>query len=128
MILDSLTGWVFLRFDGRISREVYWLGLMFLWSVFGMFLSMFQNVPDMRVIAAFGLFLHVLFMIWATVALVVKRAHDKGLPGVVAFLLVVPFLGEMTVIYLGVVAGDPGPNPFGRAANVLPNPGAPPGG
>jgi len=121
MIFDSTTRWFFLSLDGRISREAYWLGLMFLWSIFGLIITLIVNVPAMKTVAALALFPYMIFMVWAFATLLVKRAHDLGMSGFVAFLVVVPVLDLAVIVFLGAAAGDPRPNRYGPRADAPPD-------
>ncbi len=105
-------GWLFFLFDGRIGREVYWLALGFVWSVFLALVSTLGS--DVEAATSGGLF-WIAFLVsqWAELALLVKRLHDRGLPGFWALIKFLPFIGLVWMILAGVMRGDEGPNSYG---------------
>lgn len=105
-------GWLFFRFDGRIGREVYWLSLGFIWSLFLAIVTMLGT--DLEAAASGGVF-WAAFIIsqWAELALLVKRLHDRGLPGFWALVKFLPFAGLAWMILAGVMMGDRGQNSYG---------------
>ena len=48
-----------------------------------------------------------------TLAVIVRRLHDTGKPGAMAFLLLIPFVNFILLIVWGASTGTPGPNQFG---------------
>ncbi|MFI6425939.1 DUF805 domain-containing protein [Promicromonospora sp. NPDC050880] len=48
-----------------------------------------------------------------TLAVVVRRLHDTGKSGALAFLLLIPVVNVILLIVWGASAGTPGPNQFG---------------
>jgi uncharacterized membrane protein YhaH (DUF805 family) len=108
--------WLLFRFDGRIGRELYWLGLGFIWSLFLAGVMMLGG--DFEVAASAAAF-WVMFLVsqWIELALLVKRLHDRDLPGFWALIKFLPFVGLLWMILAGVMAGDGGPNSYGGAAD-----------
>lgn len=110
--------WLLASLEGRISREPFWLGLLLLNLVMAILLGTAMRhehwVPMISTIVPFV----VPVMLWFEIALIAKRAHDKGLTGFVAILALVPFANIALVLFLGIVPGDPGPNNFGRQTNM----------
>ncbi len=123
--------WLFFRFDGRIGREAYWLGLGFIWVLFlGLVMALGEDLEE----AAEGGLFWVAFIIsqWAELALLVKRLHDRALPGLWALVKFIPFAGILWMILAGLMSGDDGANGYGegpeqRGAGPL-SPGPPRGG
>ena len=54
----------------------------------------------------------------------VKRLHDLNASGLFAIVLLFPPASLVATILLGIIPGKPGPNRFGEAADVLPEPAA----
>lgn len=109
--------WALFGFDGRISREVYWLGN------FGCgFLAIALTLPTINeltgqiVMAPWSPLIAPPF-VWAGIALAVKRLHDRGLTGLFALALLVPLLNILATFIIGVIPGDRGANRFGPATN-----------
>jgi uncharacterized membrane protein YhaH (DUF805 family) len=93
---------LFVSFEGRISRLQFWLGTIavtVLASVvqWALGVPIMETAPDFRgrVIA----FVIGLISLYPTIAIAVKRLHDRNQPGTYAWLLVIAFavalLGEL---------------------------------
>jgi uncharacterized membrane protein YhaH (DUF805 family) len=54
-----------------------------------------------------------LALLLPTLAVIVRRLHDTGKPGAMAFLLLIPFVNFILLIVWGASTGTPGPNQFG---------------
>ena len=57
----------------------------------------------------------------AQFVLAAKRCHDLALSGAMTLLLLVPVVGLLWLVALGVVAGDRGPNLYGPPPRFDPN-------
>ncbi|MCW2306541.1 DUF805 domain-containing protein [Rhodobium gokarnense] len=110
--------WLFAGIDGRISREPYWLGMFFLHLITIILLGTAVRYPQTQPMVGAILTFAAIPMVWAEIALMAKRAHDYGLTGFVALLALVPFVNILTEIFLGVMAGEKGPNAYGKRANI----------
>jgi uncharacterized membrane protein YhaH (DUF805 family) len=55
-----------------------------------------------------------LLMLWPQLAMQIKRWHDIGLSGWMCVLSMIPFLGIIVVLGVGLVPGTKGDNRFGR--------------
>ena len=98
---------LFTDFEGRINRQLWWIGVGVLFAA-----SIVANL-------LFGsdglvpLIVSVLLLI-AGVALHVKRCHDRGKSGWWCLLLVIPLVGLIwAIVDLGILEGDRGPNDYG---------------
>ncbi len=109
---DTTVPWVLFGFDGRIGREVYWLGIGLIWCVLivglGYILSTFGEEAAGGPVLVLGM-----LALWAEIALLVKRLHDRGMPGFWALLAFIPFAGFLWVVIVGVLPGMRGPNVYG---------------
>ncbi len=111
--------WLFFRFDGRISRQVYWLSIFFLWSVLFVIVGAMVAAMGEERASEFALILG-LASLWLEMAVLVKRQRDRGLPWYWCLLAFVPVAGLVWMIAMGVAPGNPGPNAFGERADTPP--------
>jgi len=104
-------------FSGRARRTEFWCFLLFNWLIAGSiaFITWFivaQSDPSSELYAwAFSAYLIATTL--PTWALAVRRLHDVGLTGWFAFAAVIPFLGPLFVLALGITDSEPGANRFG---------------
>ncbi|MDQ0316652.1 DUF805 domain-containing protein [Amorphus orientalis] len=110
--------WVVFGFDGRISREPYWLGFLLVSLLASIALTPYRPQGDEQVMMDAGFLVILCVALWSELALVVKRLHDRGLSGWFAALLFVPLLNLVVFIVLGLLPGEKGPNAFGPAPNT----------
>lgn len=129
---------LYLNFNGRIRRLHYWIGAIVLGFgsgiVIGLIMTLFGGAGAMMGggggggggggMAMVGLLIcGVLYLgvIYASLALVIKRLHDRGRPAVFALLLLVPLINlwpTIEILFLDGTQGDNqyGPSPKGVAA------------
>nr|WP_267135585.1 DUF805 domain-containing protein [Pseudoalteromonas sp. L21] len=108
---------ILFSFQGRIPRKTYWL------SVLGLMLI---SVLAMLVLSGIGamisqnaaIFLPLLIyipLIWSSLAIQVKRWHDRNKSGWWVLIGLVPVIGGIWVlIENGFLAGDEAENRFGK--------------
>ncbi|MCB1508164.1 MAG: DUF805 domain-containing protein [Hyphomicrobiaceae bacterium] len=125
----SRFGWTFFRFDGRLGREVYWLSTFFLVALVGMTLEVVPDPETGGFVPAFSPFggLVVGISFFSSFAIAIKRLHDVNMPGWFAVVLVIPVLSVAFTLGLGLPRGTQGPNRFGPAADIMPEPYLPDG-
>jgi uncharacterized membrane protein YhaH (DUF805 family) len=114
--------WVFARFDGRIGREVFWLGNIFLISMLAVLVRPTLD-PETGEVALQSGGIGVVFMIAAmvsTLAIGAKRFHDLNVSGLFTVLLLIPVVSILVTIGLGVIPGHSGPNAYGERTDVPP--------
>ena len=109
--------WLFLSFDGRITREVYWLGLGLLWCVLFVVIQALLSTRSEEEAAGFIVLLAIVSL-WCEIALLIKRQHDRGMPWYWCLLAFVPIAGAAWLILAGLLPGDAGPNNFGGRTNA----------
>ena len=104
--------WLLLQFDGRLSRRAWWLWGVLLPLGLGLYLTTVLRVAGA---SAQGTEIAVnLLLLWPTVAVSIKRWHDRGKSGWWVLLALVPWVGWLWVlIENGLLRGDEGPNRFG---------------
>jgi uncharacterized membrane protein YhaH (DUF805 family) len=123
--------WVLTSFQGRIRRSHYWLAhlslsivsgaLMFLPSVIMTGLGLSPAAPGAadwpRLLFGLVLMLALLaadfFLIRASIAVTVKRWHDRGKTGWLYLVGLIPIIGLWPFIELGFLDGTPGENAYG---------------
>jgi len=113
--------WLFFKFSGRASRAAYFLAAMLLAVVQAFPLYRFTLVPENSAAAQgwaliFGVAL--LASLWSNMALVVKRLHDLGRPGIIALSLFVPVVSIVAFLALCLMPGQAGPNQYGARTNA----------
>lgn len=121
---------LFTRFDGRINRQKWWLGLIALmivqWIVYAVLMIVFggsmMNVnPDdpaameqMMSSMTVPMIVLLLIFLWPSLALYAKRWHDRGKSGWWTLIVFVPIIGAIwALVELGFLAGTEGPNQYG---------------
>src|SRR5436190_20445817 len=127
---------LFLSFDGRVRRLHFWIGVIILWVIESVVNGIFAgglfaaaaSGDRAALMAAVGtaapiLCVVALVMLWPTLAIWVKRCHDRNKSG---WWLVLMWLASLTIIgvlwpliELGFMDGTPGPNRFGPSPKGL---------
>ena len=105
--------WVLFGFDGRIGREVFWLGFLFMTAVATVAMTPYRLAGGLPETADPYFLALLLVALWSEAALAVKRLHDRGLTGFFAFLLALPLLNFVLFAILGLVPGEKRPNRYG---------------
>jgi uncharacterized membrane protein YhaH (DUF805 family) len=106
-------GQFFLSPHGRISRSQYWLKWflpMFIVSIVIEIIAFSVLTPD---VAAVVLSIYVLLLVWPSLALYIKRAHDRDRPWPFILLFLVPILNIWPLVELWFLRGTAGANRFG---------------
>ncbi len=107
---------IFLSFQGRISRKVYWLyGILGL--LIGSLIAAGIVIGIASVIGSwfnFLLFPIYIMLIWASLAVQVKRWHDRDKSGWWVLISLVPVIGAIwQLVECGFLEGTQGDNQFG---------------
>lgn len=111
-MMDLLFG-----FNGRINRAKFWLGtvcLIVVYIILGVISAATMN-PDGSM-GAIGIVVLIVYlaMIWPSVALGVKRFHDRDKSGWWVLISLVPIIGGIWyLVECGFLEGTKGPNKFG---------------
>lgn len=117
--MDNLKPLLF-SFDGRINRAKYWTGVvviiaieivaLVISTVLGFVLG--NNIVT-TIVGILALIVCVV-MIWPSIALGVKRFHDRNKSGWWVLIALVPVIGGLWyLIECGFLEGTKGPNQFG---------------
>lgn len=113
--------WFFFSPSGRVSRGPYGLGILFWFSL--QFASIGQLFAGDRldndgllILGFLALCLSALIGTISMVMLSIKRVHDLGHSGVLAFLLFVPVVSLFALVFFLLFPSSP-PNEYGRWSN-----------
>jgi FAD/FMN-containing dehydrogenase/uncharacterized membrane protein YhaH (DUF805 family) len=99
---------------GRISRLTYWTVSIFIWA---MFYILFNSLNFLISFQANWILYPLLF--WTLIATATKRLHDNNLSGLWSFLIFIPVLGVIVLLYLlGLKKGNLSSNRFGANPNT----------
>lgn len=112
--------WVLFGFHGRIARQSYILGQLFMISLFGIIVArLIAAGEDESALALWGLVMIGLLLVsaFSMIAMTVKRLHDLGMPGILAICLFVPTINFLMVVALMILpsrqeTNEHGPPPF----------------
>ncbi|HWE98800.1 MAG TPA: DUF805 domain-containing protein [Caulobacteraceae bacterium] len=114
---------LFFGFRGRLGRASFWLAALgsavatAAVSFVAVEASLAASQPEDAVAAAaagWPMIPLYLVSLWITLALTIKRCHDRNYPAVMAFVLFVPVVGAAwALIDLGCIPGTPGDNAYG---------------
>jgi uncharacterized membrane protein YhaH (DUF805 family) len=104
--------WLFFSFEGRINRGKFWLGIVILWAVVWV-LAIIAGATGSTFLWWLITFLGIL-IIWPSLALSIKRWHDRNKSGWWVLIGLVPLIGGIwALIETGFLAGTVGPNEYG---------------
>jgi uncharacterized membrane protein YhaH (DUF805 family) len=107
-------------FEGRIARRTYWAGIG-IW--FGVIISVIILTvllikglgEENAVFALIPLLLIIIPVFWSSLAMQIKRWHDRGKPGVMVLVNLIPFVGGIwAFVECGCLRGSVGPNQYGQ--------------
>ena len=111
---------ILFSFRGRIGRATIW-GVWVAMTALGLILSLLiyaisNQGEEAGLIAA--IVIYILYLIpstWISLAVQVKRWHDRGKTGWMVLINLVPLVGAIwAMIELGFLQGTAGPNPYGE--------------
>jgi uncharacterized membrane protein YhaH (DUF805 family) len=113
--------WFFFSPSGRLSRGPYALGILFWFTLqFAAIGQMFAgdrlNADGLLILAFLGLIVVALLSIVSMVMLTIKRVHDLGHPGLLAFLLFVPVVSFFALFFFLLFPSGPA-NHYGSYPN-----------
>lgn len=107
--------------QGRCDRQQYWLfGVLPYIILSAMLFALAHGLPFDH----YALYALLLLALWPLVTMQVKRYHDLDMSGWFALLLLLPFLGKVMAVVIGILPGKPGDNRYGpdlqgRAAQAV---------
>lgn len=105
-------GHLLFQFDGRINRGKFWLGVVVLWGVFAVIAILAFALDSSALWVLY--FIAAIAAIWPSLAIYIKRWHDRGKSGWWMLVVFIPLIGYFwLLIECGFLAGDDGPNEYG---------------
>jgi len=105
-------GSLLFSFEGRINRGKFWLGVVIIWVVIGALAAVTYAVDSSSFLVVY--YIVAIAAIWPSLAIYVKRWHDRGKSGWWVLIVFVPIIGYLwLLIECGFLAGDDGPNEYG---------------
>jgi uncharacterized membrane protein YhaH (DUF805 family) len=100
------------KFDGRINRGKFWAGVGAMWAVLWIVAVLAGLLNSWFMWTLFSLL--TLLVIWPSLAVSVKRWHDRGKSGWWILIGLVPLIGPLwALIETGFLPGTPGTNEYG---------------
>ena len=113
--------WFFFSPSGRLSRGPYALGILFWFalqfaSIGQMFAGDRLNSDGLLIVGFVALIVVVLMSVVSMAMLTIKRVHDLGHPGLLAFLIFVPVVSFFALLFFLLFPSAP-PNDYGYYPN-----------
>ena len=111
-------GWLLFSPSGRAGRQVFILGWLFWMTLNGASIASLvshQEEEELFRVLSLLFFAGVTLSIVSTFMLSIKRLHDMGLPGILAFVLFVPAVSFVMLFVLCLWPSTPGANAHGAA-------------
>ena len=99
---------VYLSWNGRVSRKTYWIYGLPIAIVF--LIAEYLITPHEDTIG----FLIILFIVYPSMMINIKRAHDRDRSGWFTLLLLIPIVSFWPLIEFGFIKGTEGDNKFGE--------------
>jgi Predicted membrane protein len=107
---------LFFSLEGRLGRKLFWLVSIFV----GLLTSFIETVvrvngESLGAVLMFLFFIITVVSFWTSLAVSVKRAHDRNHSGWFILLGLIPIVGQIwMLIELGCLPGTPGANMYGE--------------
>ena len=99
-------------FEGRIGRKAYWLAVVILFAA-----GLAASIVDTILLGSSSNLVSMIVSLVsfvASIAVAVKRWHDRDKSGWWVLIVLVPLIGWIwTIVENGFLAGTPGPNRYG---------------
>jgi len=110
---------LFFSIRGRISRKPYWIGILPL--IIGYAIADVMTASADEAIVGLG-YLVMIALIWPSLAVQIKRWHDRDKSGWWYLICMIPIVGPIwAFIELGFLRGTSGPNRFDLSAGPRPS-------
>jgi len=98
---------LFTTFEGRINRQLWWIGVGILFVISLVINWLIGNEGIIQFIIG-------VLLLLAGLALHIKRCHDRGKSGWWCLLLIIPIVGFVwAIVDLGILEGTKGSNEYG---------------
>jgi uncharacterized membrane protein YhaH (DUF805 family) len=118
----SSIAWLLLSLRGRASRQTYWLSYLMLVSLNAVIVGQLLGGEEAsfgEIAAAVGPVV-IIATIYSNLAVTVKRLHDVGYSGFLSVAMFVPLVNFFFTIWVGILPGTAGPNPYGDLPDSVP--------
>jgi uncharacterized membrane protein YhaH (DUF805 family) len=118
-------------FNGRIRRLHYWMGAIGIGVVYAVVMTvlmmLMRNGGIMSTIGGIIGLVVLIAIVWAGLALQIKRWHDRDKSWVWIFISLIPLVGAIwALVECGFLDGTPGPNKYGPSPKGVTGPAAAP--
>ena len=102
--------WLFLALEGRVNRKILWLNFVVPYFVIAIVVGIIDSI-----VGTLGVLTTIfsIIMIWPSIAVQVKRCHDRGRTGWFILIGLVPLLNIWLLVELGFLKGTTGSNKYG---------------
>lgn len=119
---------ILFSFEGRLPRKPFWLTNLFIVLAFVIIGILFAIVVPSKQDSAgigFGIFLVVIglpalvILVWAGIAMGVKRLHDQNLTGWFYLISFIPYIGSLILLVMYCIKGTDGTNQYGEDTRHL---------
>ena len=107
--------YVFLSFQGRLNRQPFWIATLVLWLL-SMGVTFVTSIlfGSQSAVTTFVQAVVALVLLIPSLAVAVKRYHDRNKPGWWILIVFIPIIGLVWyIVELGFLPGTPGPNRYG---------------
>ena len=107
--------YVFLNFQGRLNRQPFWIATLVLWLV-SMGVAFVTSIlfGSQSAATTFVQAVVALILLIPSLAVAVKRYHDRNKSGWWILIVFIPIIGLIWyIVELGFLPGTPGPNRYG---------------
>jgi uncharacterized membrane protein YhaH (DUF805 family) len=114
--------WVLFGLAGRVSRSVYWLCFVFFVCLESAMLVQIVGGEQASYSGMVSSILPAILLVtlYSNIAVAVKRLHDLGYSGFLAFALLIPIVNLAFTIWVGILPGTAGPNRYGAVPDRPP--------
>jgi uncharacterized membrane protein YhaH (DUF805 family) len=98
-------------FNGRANRAEFWVGFAYViaWSFASLFfIGFFVAISD-ALTGLFSLFVLAsgVYLTYLSVVLYIRRFHDMSQSGLLVLLYLIPFIGWIVFLFMGIKGSDP---------------------
>ncbi len=115
---DFTVRWALFSFKGRIARQSFWLGALFIIAVQGLILARLISTNEegtSSLMWSFMLLISWPLSIWMGLALAVKRLHDINLNALFAAVIFIPLLSTVLLLALAFIPSYQDTNAYGAS-------------
>jgi uncharacterized membrane protein YhaH (DUF805 family) len=104
---------ILFSFEGRISRKPFWMLLLIV--LIGTIITTFIDMATTGQDSGIASLLFILVILWPSLAIQVKRWHDRDKSGWWVLISIIPILGPIwALVENGFLTGTEGSNRFGE--------------